>query len=158
MICISKELIDKELKRDRENGFVFTYKKLSNKFLDWIFNHYYCVEQCINSYDSEPLDYDEWEELQKTSEGRSKLDEVYRDYEKERIKFCNWQEPTCKGNCGMTQADVDKWAKDSLKSIRNILDKKRDRIYYSQKDDEIRIFVYSRDIEQQDIWFIFKKR
>lgn len=158
MIYISKELIEDELKRDKEEGFIFTYKKLSNKFLDWLFRHYYCVERCVNSYDSEPLAYNEWCELQKTLEGRSKLAQAYRDYEPERIEFCNWQEPSSKGNWGMTQERVDKWAKESLKSVRDIPTSKKDRIYYSQKDDQIRIYIYGRDIEKEDIWFIFNKR
>jgi hypothetical protein len=158
MIYIDKELIDKELKRDRDNNYVFIHKKLSNKFLDWLFRHYYCVEMCENSYDSEPLDYDEWEELQKTSEGRAKLAQVYRDYEPERMRFCNWQEPTMRGNWGMTQEHVDKCAKESLKEVKNIPTIKKERIYYAKKDDQIRIFIYGRDVQQQDTWFIFNKR
>lgn len=158
MIYISKELINEELKRDIENGFVFTYKKLSNKFLDWLLEHYYCVEKCVNSYDSEPLVYNEWEKLQETSEGRSKLAQAYRDYEKERIEFCNWQEPSFKCNWGLTQASVDKWAKEDLKRVKNISTSKKDRIYYARKDDEIKIYIYGRDVVKEDIWFIFKKR
>lgn len=158
MIYISKELIDKELKRDREDGFIFTYKKLSNRFLDWLFRHYYCVEKCENFYDSEPLGYDEWKELQKTPEGRSKLAQAYRDYELERIEFCNWQEPSFKGNWGLTQESVDKWAKVDLKRFKDIPTSKKNRIYFSKKDDEIRIYLYGRDIISRDWWFIFKKR
>ena len=158
MICISKELIDKELKRDREDGFEFSYKKLSNKFLDWLFGHYYCVEECVNSYDSEPLDFDEWKELKKTAEGRSKIAQSYRDYELQRIRLCNWQDAFSKGICGMTQESVDKGAKESLKMTRNIPTSKKDRIYFAQKVDQIIIFIYTRDIIQADTWFIFNKR
>lgn len=158
MKFIDKELIQKELQGDIDNGFIFTYKKLSNKFLNWLFRHYYCVEECENFYDSEPLDYSEWKKLQETSEGISKLAQAYRDYEPERIKFCNWQEPQMEGNWGITQENVDKYAKIDLKDVRNIPDAKKDRIYFAQKDDEIRIYIYSRDLLYHDLWFIFKKR
>lgn len=158
MICISKELIDRELEKDREDGFEFSYKKLSNKFLDWLFRHYYCVEQCVNSYDSEPFEYDEWKELRKTSEGRSKIAQAYRDYEPQRIRFNNWQDAFSKGLWGMTQEIVDKGAKESLKMARNIPACKNDRIYFAEQGDQIRIFLYTRDIEQIDERFIFNKR
>lgn len=158
MICIDKDLIEEELKRDKENGFVFGYKKFSNKFLDWLFRHYYCVEMCENSYDSEPLRYEEWKKLQNTSEGRAKLAQVYSNYELERMRFCNWQEPTMKGNWGMTQEHVDRCAKETLKITRNIPTVKKDRIYYAKKDDQIRIFIYGRDVRKQDTWFIFNKK
>lgn len=54
MICVRSDLIEKELNRDKENGFCFKYKKLSKKFLDWLFRHYYIEELCENFYDSEP--------------------------------------------------------------------------------------------------------
>lgn len=54
MIYIDEKLIEKELERDRENGFVFSYRKLSDKFLDRLFNHYYIAELCENFFDSEP--------------------------------------------------------------------------------------------------------
>jgi hypothetical protein len=158
MKFIDKELIRLELKRDIENGFVFTYKKLSNRFLDWLFHCYYCIEQCDNFYDSEPLKYNEWNELQRTSDGRAKLSQAYRDYELERMNFCNWQEPRFAGNWGLTQRSVDKWAKVDLKKTRDIPDSKRSRIYFTQKDDVIRIYFYGRDLLQYDQWFIFKRK
>lgn len=54
MIYIDKKLIEKELERDRENGFVFSYRKISDKFLERLFNHYYIAELCENYFDSEP--------------------------------------------------------------------------------------------------------
>lgn len=60
MIKLDKILIDKELKSDREAGFVFSYQKLSNRFINRLFNHYYIVELCENFYDSEP-DFDDEE-------------------------------------------------------------------------------------------------
>jgi hypothetical protein len=158
MKLIDKELIQDELQRDIDNGFVFNYKKLSNRFLDWLFRHYYCVEQCDNFYDTEPFGYNEWKELQKTSEGRAKLSQAYRDYESERIRLCNWQEPRFVGNWGLTQNTIDKWAKVDLKRTRDIADSNKNRIYFTQKDDEIRIYFYGRDMLEHDQWFIFKRK
>jgi hypothetical protein len=155
---INKELISEELKNDLENGFQYSYKKLSNKFLDWLFEHYSCVEQCDNSYDSEPVKYDEWKALNKTPEGKAILSQKYRDYEQERILFCNWQEPRFAGNWGMTQKSVDRWAKVDLKNTRDISDSKKDRIYFAQKDDVIKIYFYARDMLCYDQWFIFKRK
>ena len=56
-INLRKDLINEELKYDIKRGFEFHYKKLSNKFLNWLFRHYYIQEFCENYYDSEP-DYD----------------------------------------------------------------------------------------------------
>ncbi len=47
---IRKDLIEKELQNSKD----FKYIKLSNRFIDWLFNHYYCNEVCENFYDSEP--------------------------------------------------------------------------------------------------------
>lgn len=41
-------------------GLTFTYKKLSKKYLNWLFRHYYVREIVENFYDSEP-DFDEEE-------------------------------------------------------------------------------------------------
>ena len=56
-INLRKDLINEELKYDIKRGFEFHYKKLSNKFLNWLFRHYYIQEFCENYYNSEP-DYD----------------------------------------------------------------------------------------------------
>lgn len=61
MICIDKKLINEELMDSRSVlGLTFTYKKLSKKYLDWLFRHYYVREIVENFYDSEP-DFDEEE-------------------------------------------------------------------------------------------------
>ena len=60
MFYVSKELIEEELKRDKDAGFDFFYQKLSNKYINRLFNHYYLEELCENFYDSEP-DFDEEE-------------------------------------------------------------------------------------------------
>lgn len=60
MFYVNKELIEEELKRDKDIGFEFSYHKLSNKFISRLFNHYYLEELCENFYDSEP-EFDEEE-------------------------------------------------------------------------------------------------
>lgn len=175
---ISKQLIEKELKSDIEKGYVFTYKKLSNKFIDWLFNKYYCHEMCVNFYDSAPefddeeynmyIDYEykgkdsfKYSKKQHTKEelkqAYDKIKKAYKEYESERILFCNWQEPYFKGNWGMTQLKVDRIAKNTLKEFKRYNNQK-DRVYISIKKDEIRIFLYSRDIVGKDVWFIFYRK
>ena len=68
MFYVSKELIEEELKRDKETGFDYSYQKLSNKFINRLFNHYYLEELCEKFYDFEP-EFDE-EEFN-----------MYRDYQ-----------------------------------------------------------------------------
>lgn len=60
MFCVDKKLIEEELNRTEDNGFKFHYHKLSNRFIDWIFRHYYIHEMCENFYDDEP-DFDDEE-------------------------------------------------------------------------------------------------
>lgn len=62
-INLRKDLINEELKYDIKRGFEFHYKKLSNKFLDWLLRHYYTQEFCEIYYDNEPdfnWDIDYW--------------------------------------------------------------------------------------------------
>lgn len=199
MIKVDKGLINEELKRDRKNGFEFHYRKLSNRFIDWLFRHYYLHEMCENFYDSEPdfddeefnmyMDYQNshemtgltfWnivsnlEEIEEKKEdfryskephtieelkaAHDKVVQMYKDYEEHRIKFCNWQEPYFKGNWGMTQKYVDDLGKYTLKKIRNFPKSIKNRLFVTQKDDQIRIYFYGRDLLKVDYWFIFMKR
>lgn len=194
MICVNKELIKEELEKD---GFKYKKLKLSNKFIDRLFNHYYCKEMCQNFYDSEPefedeelynmyLDYQDTIRLtgltifkfldiagneiprvkfseeehtkEELKEAYFKVQQMYKDYEDTRIRFCNWQEPFFKGNWGYTQEYVDDLAKDKLKEIQKMSIKRNGRIYWTETDDQIRIYFYSRDFEEADYWFIFLKR
>lgn len=175
MINIRKDLIEEEL-LNINSSKNFKYKKLSNKFIDWLFNHYYCHEMCENFYDSEPdtdeeeynmyLDYlentDEYSEKEHTKEEKkiiyNKIKQMYIDYEEERIEFCNWQEPYFEGNWDMSQKYVDKLARYVLKKeIRNIPNIK-DRLYVSIEKKQIRIYWYGRDILYKDYWFVFLRK
>ena len=114
---IDKGLIKKEL---NEDDIKYKKLKLTNKFINNLKNKYSLVEMCENSYDSEPIENcpnckfeyktvtdEEYDELIKTIDGSLKLKKIYQDYEKHRIEFCNWQEPTFKGNWGQSQQSVN---------------------------------------------------
>ena len=143
LINLRKDLINEELKYDIKRGYNFHYKKLSNKFLDWLFRHYYIQEFCENYYDSEPREYP--------------INSL--DYENARIGFCNWQEPYFKGNWGMSQNTVDENAKRTLLYIKKYFPTSiKERLYYSQNDDLFLIYFYGRDLWDIDFWFIFKRK
>ena len=187
MINIRKDLIENELERDIERGYIYHKFNLHNKFIDKLLNYYYCVEMCENWYDSEP-NIDEYisdmafmykfgidevytkeyikekynvdytiEEAKKCNIKSNKIYEEYKNSER-RLNFNNWQDPFGKGIWGMSQERVDKLARDTFKSIQKFNVSKKDRLYISYKDDEIRIYSYGRDFNESDYWFIFKKR
>lgn len=87
-----------------------------------------------------------------------KVIQMYKDYELERIKFNNWQEPYFKGNWDMSQKYVDLFGRDTLRRIRNFPKSIKNRLFIAYKDDQIRIYFYGRDFWKVDYWFIFKKR
>lgn len=179
---IRKDLIEKELNYCYNTYHVknFKYRKLSNKFIDWLFNKYYCHEMCENFYDSEPeYDDDEFDrymsynsllendyyKYHKGDYTKEELRQSYnniikkrKDYESKRIEFCNWQEPYFKGNWDMSQKYVNNIAKYTLKKeIRNVPNIK-DRLFVSIDKDKIRIYWYGRDIKEKDYWFIFLRK
>lgn len=126
-------LIKCELSDDVKYGFNFKYKKLSNKYIDWIFNHYYTVEFSIHFYD----------EIDKN--GNRRLD------------FRNWIDPYGEGIWDMSQSDVDKISRKYLKNIKRKSVSKRKRIYAAEKDGYILIYWYGRDRFAEDYWWIFRK-
>ena len=194
MINIRKDLIEKELERDIERGYIYHKFNLLNKFIDKLLNYYYCVEMCENWYDSEP-NIDEYisdmafmyedctkEEINESNKIYTK-DYIKEKYNKEytikeakrcceiekylykeyknserRLTFNNWQDLFGEGIWGMSQERVDKLARDTFKSIQRFNVSKKDRLYISYKDDEIRIYFYGRDFDELDYWFVFKKR
>ncbi len=199
MFFVSEKLIDEELKNDEGRGFNYAYKKLSKRFIEKLFNHWYIHELCENFYDSEPdfdeeefnmyMDYQNFHELtgltfwklvtnmEEIKEKKEKLKyskqlhtkeelkaahdkvvQLYKDYEQKRINFNNWQEPYFKGNWDMSQEYVDSYGREILNRIRNFPRTIKDRLYFSESDDQIRIYFYSRDFWKVDYWFIFRKR
>ena len=134
MLKVRQDLIEKELSNDVKNGFEFHYQKLSNKFLDWLFRHYYTDEFYENFYDSEI------------------------DDEEERLILNNWQDLYCKGSWGMSQKNLDIYSKSTLKMIKKLPKSIKNRLYFAKKDNKIVIYFYGRDYWLSDYWFILKKR
>lgn len=131
MICIRQDLIDKELNQDPNR----TYKKLklSNRFIDWLFRHYYTGEFSVHCYDRDSMGED-------------------------RITFCNWIEPYGEGIWNMSQVDADKEARGALDYVRQINIKKDGRIWIAHEDDYIFIYWYGRDILWSDFWLVMKRK
>lgn len=170
-----KELIQKELDKNF-NGAEFKYVKPSNRWLDWLFNHYYLHEMCENFYDRE-LTYEEMGGEEKynmycdfafnthsceESHTREEMKQAYfdvlklfEDHEPARKSFCNWQEVYGEGIWGMSQKRCDEIAKERLKIIRKY-GKIADRFFVRQTDKVIYIFFYGRDF-YIDYWMIFAK-
>lgn len=60
MIDIRTDLIQKEFEKGCTQGLTFRRLKPSNRFIDWLFRHYYVHEHTEHFYDSEP-DFDDEE-------------------------------------------------------------------------------------------------
>lgn len=155
--CVRKDLIEKELDIP---GVQFRQQKLSNRFLDWLFRHYKTHEFTVHFYDDEPelrndIRYDDpwWD----TSEGIEYVRSKFRENEDRRMTFNNWIDPFGEGIWGWSQKQVDKFAKEHLKSVRDWPVSKKDRVYYGFKDDYIYIYCYGRDFLGNDLWFILHK-
>lgn len=187
MINIRKDLIEKELERDIDNGYIYHKINLHNKFIDKLLNHYYCHEMCENWYDSEPYvdeyisdmsymykfgtdgkfhtkeyikeKYNVDYTIEEAKRCSIEHDKIYEEYKnsERRLTFSNWQDPYSEGFWEMSQKKVDKLAWVTLKSIQKFNVSKKDRLYVACKDDEIRIYFYGRDFNELDYWFIFKK-
>lgn len=130
MICVRTDLIDKELNQDPNR----TYKKLklSNRFIDWLFRHYYTGEFTEHYYDS--------------------------DIVKDRLTYLVWIEPYGEGIWNMSQATADKVARNSLKYVRKTNVKKDGRLWIAYEDDYIFIYWYGRDFMEVDYWWVMKRR
>lgn len=179
---IRKDLIQKELENDVNDGLVYKPLKLTNKFIDILFNHYYCHEMTEHFYDREPdyddAEFDKYMTYCSMLEGHyfnycenkkeypvEELKQAYfnilkqrEEFEPKRIGLLSWVEPYFKGNWGMSQETVDNVARETLKKeIKKV--PLKDRLYYAEKDDQIRIYFYGRDLRHCcDYWFIFIKR
>lgn len=188
MINIRKDLIEQELESDIERGYIYHKFNLHNKFIDKLLNHYYCHEMCKNWYDSEPnideyisdmaymyeygingkiytkeyikekynIDYT----IEEAKRCAIEYNRIYKEYNnsERRLTSNNWQDPYGEGIWGMSQKRVDQLVYDTFKSIQKFNISKKDRLYISYKNGEIRIYFYGRDFNKLDHWFIFKKR
>ena len=162
MICIRKDLIEKELK-EKEASFGASFKKLklSSRFIDWLFNHYYTVEFAELWYDSCPDVPEAWEkqvEYNFDYWNSKEYRQLEEEYEPKRLEFNNWIDPFGKGIWGMSQAEVDRLAKKSLKYVRKTSVKKDGRLYIAYNEDMISIYWYGRDFMKVDYgWHLRRK-
>lgn len=172
-----RELIRKELDNDFFSQYKYEYIKPSNRWIDWLFNHYYLHEMCENFYDRE-LSWEEyggeenwnmWSDYknhthycehkhsrEEMKETYLRVEKLHEDYENRRKEFCNWQEVYGEGIWFMTQEECDKTAKETLKKIRKY-GKISDRFFVKKTDKSIHIFFYGRDFLEHDYWMILAK-
>ena len=114
---------------------------------------HFTIDYILKTYNKE---YNR-EEAKRASEFvEAEYDKYYKS--DRRIEFCNWQEPYFDGNWGMSQKYVNIMSRDTLKEFRKLSVSKKDRVYFAKKEDEIRIYLYGRDVIGNDWWFIFKKK
>lgn len=86
------------------------------------------------------------------------VEQTYVDYEEKRLSFCNWQEPYFEGNWDMSQSYVDGYAYFVLKQVQKLNVSKQHRFYWAKQEDEIRIYMYTRDVQKCDYWMFLKRR
>ena len=161
MICIRQDLIDKELNEICKGSLSFAKLKLSNHFIDWLFNHYYTAEFSEHYYDDEPDIPPEWEDDYTCFDNPDFLkvwNKLVEEYEPKRLAFNNWIDPYSEGIWNMSQHKVDKIAKSALHEVRSTTVKKNGRLYVAHEDDYIYIYWYGRDFMQLDYWRIMKKK
>lgn len=176
-----KELLHKELERiPGWNGKKWKYSELnpSKRFVNWLFNHYYCYEMLECYYDSEPhlygetfdmyLDYVHPHPDMKHSNGQYTDDELraafevveqaYKDYEPERLTFNNWVDVSGEGIWHMSQIAVDAWAKECLLATKKYCPGYHGRLFIAENDDLISIYYFGRDVRRVDFHWTFQKR
>ena len=165
---VDKDLINAELNRRREGLECNSIRKvkLSNRFISWLFNKYDLVEFTVHFYDSEPeFDYDEdddsWD-YKPPSYTNMEWFKLWRDYEHQRIRFCNFIDVFSPGIWGLSDKDNKELVINNLKSFRSLPDSKADRVYvydsYKDNNEFINIYCYSRDLEGADYWLTMKKK
>lgn len=156
---ISKDLISQRLQTFTDNGFVFRQHKLSKRFIDWLFRHYYTEEYNIEWYTSQiDISYVGFENLLSTEQGWKELQSMITEYAPERIYHNNWIDVYGDGIWNWSQDRVDRYAKYGMKlAVKSI--KKKDRIYFAENKNKIIVYIYMRDIRGYDgIWFMEKRK
>ena len=165
---VDKDLINAELNRCREGRECSPVRKvkLSNRFISWLFNKYELVEFTVHFYDSEPEfdydeDYDGWD-YKPPNYTNMEWYKLWRDYEYQRIRFCNFIDVFGPGIWNFSDKDNKELVVNNLKSLRNLPDSKTDRVYvydsYKNNNEFINIYCYGRDIDGADYWLIMKKK
>ena len=148
---IRKDLIAKELEKVREPVEWKVAKCPSNRFMDWLYRHYYVDEFAEMWYDDEPENITD--EMSDSERYR-----VLRDNEERRMTFNNWIDLMGEGIWVMSQHEVDKKKKRLMKSLRGRPVKKKGRIYMGKGKNSYYIYWYGRDFEGLDMWWSMKKR
>lgn len=146
-----EDLIAEELLRQEERYHAsFSQKKLSNRFLDWLFRRYETWEASIHFYDSEPNIPDD--------ATQSEIFDLFRKHEERRMTFNNWIDVIGEGIWGMSQRDADRQSRELLLDFRSSPIKKKGRVYCMNTGDAVFIYCYGRDFCGSDYWFAFKKK
>lgn len=146
------DLIQEEFKERKMSNMkrIVITKALIND----LFTNYNSIIFIENYYDSEPLCYDEWEELTKTEEGEKEYEKIVKEYQTQRKRFCIWQEPYKEGIWGLTIKQIRQGAKRRLEDRRKE-SHKAPRLYINKNEDCVNLYYYSRDKEELDMWFTF---
>lgn len=131
------EYVLKEFSIFEEDAINFKPLKIHNRLLNKLKKNYYCHEFTEHFYD----DYEHYDGTPMTDE--------------ERMSWCNWVEPMFKGNWGMPQCVVDKWALNQLKKCRKWNIDKSHRFYIKDSGDTIFIYAFGRDKYYSDFWWIY---
>ncbi len=177
---IREDILRKELElRKERNGLDFEKLKLSAKFIDWLFNNYYLVEQSEEFYDSGPhfdeevfhmyMDYEYKRDdirFSKEEHTEEELERAYnhviqqcKDYEETRLTRLNWYD-VYNVNWGFSQEELDASARRWLKDLkRNGHGRSYNgRLFYAQKGDCIDIYYFGRDYCTMDWTWSFKRK
>lgn len=176
---ICKDLLKQRLEElTHGDGAEYVPLKISNRFVRWLFNHYYCHEFLECYFDSEPnipeeqldayLDYSRpYPDFKycKTEHTEDELREAfeavrkaYHDYEPQRLKFNNWIDVNGRGIWGMSQKTVDSLAREYLIGTKTYSPGYHGRLFISYKGDMITIYYFGRDARLVDFIWTFKKR
>ena len=137
MFDLRKDLIDKELSYLSKK---MTFKRFrpSNRFVSWLFRHYFVDEFTIHWYDEEKDD---------------------GSYIEDRMTFNNWIDVYGSGIDHFTQKLTDDLARFYLDFARKShLGKKKERFYFAQHGDYLYIYYYGRDYLYHDYWWVLSKK
>ena len=77
----------------------------------------------------------------------NKIHKQIQDYNRERIKSCNWIEVHAEWNWDGDQEVVDRLAKEEMAMIKSAPVHKRDRLWIrkEEEENEIKVYYYGRD-------------
>lgn len=171
---IAKELDVYENSSIEEKKLKFYPLKISNSFIDRLFNNYYTEEYTEHFYDADPkFNIEEYNKAYRYKYRFSSIPEnqisKYREaylscikqrdeFENTRLTTCLWIEVFGDGIWHLTQEEVDKIAKRNLKWTKRTSCSPKGRLFWAKKDDYILIYYYGRDFNEVDFWWVLKRR